>query len=150
VNHAEGQTYLGVTFARRKLGDTTVARVRNVFGKGIGDSEHRRMARMVEQFDEVLGSFGMRGRRVTAAELEWLLYRSVALCMAPPGQLSPVTSGEWERGDLLRSEERFERYRSPYGSTVKLVNRLSGAVRPVAVLAVGRMDPMEITERHAP
>src|SRR5256885_2798035 len=50
VNHAEGQTYLGVTFARRKLGDTTVARVRNVFGKGIGDGEHRRMARMVEQF----------------------------------------------------------------------------------------------------
>src|SRR2546430_13242439 len=95
VNHAEGQTYLGVTFARRKLGDTTFARVRNIFGKGIGDGEHRRMARMVEQFDEVLGSFGMRGRRVGSAELGWLLYRSVALRMAPPAPLSPVPSARW-------------------------------------------------------
>jgi hypothetical protein len=150
VNHAEGQSYLGVTFARRKLGDTMAARARNVFGKGIGDGEHRRMARMVEQFDEVLGSFGMRGRRVTASELEWLLYRSVALCMAPPGQLSPVTSGEWERGDLLALTEQIERYRTPYGSTVKLVNRLTGEERHVAVLAVGRMEPLEIPERHEP
>ncbi len=44
----------------------------------------KRMARTVEQFDEVLGAFGMRGRRATAHELEWLLYRSVALGMAPP------------------------------------------------------------------
>ena len=46
--------------------------------------------RTVEQFDEVLGAFGMRGRRVTAAELEWLLFRSVALGMAPPTVLSGV------------------------------------------------------------
>jgi len=150
VNHAEGQTYLGVTFARRSLGDTLTARVRSVFGRGIADGEHRRMARMVEQFDEVLGMFGMRGRRVTAAELEWLLYRSVALCMAPPVHLSPVSSGEWERGDLLALTEQIERYRTPYGSTVKLVNRLTGEERHIAVLAVGRMEPLEIPERHEP
>ena len=150
VNHAEGQTYLGVTFARRSLGDTLTARVRNVFGKGVADGEHKRMARMVEQFDEVLGMFGMRGRRVTAGELEWLLYRSVALCMAPPAHLSPVTSGEWERGDLLALTEQIERYRTPYGSTVKLVNRLTGEERHVAILAVGRMEPLEIPERHEP
>jgi AAA-like domain len=150
VNHAEGQTYLGVTFARRSLGDTLSARIRNVFGRGIADGEHRRMARMVEQFDEVLGMFGTRGRRVTASELEWLLYRSVALCMAPPAHLSPVTSGEWERGDLLALTEQIERYRTPYGSTVKLVNRLTGEERHVAILAVGRMEPLEIPERHEP
>jgi hypothetical protein len=150
VNHAEGQTYLGVTFARRSLGDTLTARIRNVFGHGATDGEHRRMARMVEQFDEVLGMFGMRGRRVTAGELEWLLYRSVALGMAPPPHLSPVTSGEWERGDLLALTEQIERYRTPYGSTVKLVNRLTGEERHVAVLAVGRMEPLEIPERHEP
>ncbi len=150
VNHAEGQTYLGVTFARRSLGDTLSTRLRNLFGRGIGDGEHRRMARMVEQFDEVLGSFGMRGRRVTVKELEWLLYRSVALGMSPPAQLSPVNSGEWERGDLLALTEQIERYRTPYGSTVKLVNRLTGEERHVAVLAVGRMEPLEIPERHEP
>jgi hypothetical protein len=150
VNHAEGQSYLGITFARRALGDTMKERVRNIFGKGVAGGERRRLARMVEQFDEVLGSFGMRGRRSTSQELEWLLYRSVALCMSPPRWLSPVSDGQWERTDLLALTEQIERYRSPYGSTVKLVNRLTGEERHVAVLAVGRMEPLEIPERHEP
>ncbi|MEH0934396.1 ATP-binding protein [Micromonospora sp. CPCC 205543] len=150
VNHAEGQTYLGVTFARRSLGDSLTERVLRTFGRGTADGERRKLSRTVEQFDEVLGAFGMRGRRVTAQELEWLLYRSVALCMAPPGTLSPVTNGRWERGDLLALTEQVERYRTPYGSTVKLVNRMTGEERHVAVLAVGRMEPLEIPERHEP
>jgi len=150
VNHAEGQTYLGVTFARRSLGDSLVERVRRTFGRGVAEGERRKLGRTVEQFDEVLGAFGMRGRRVTTPELEWLLYRSVALCMAPPGRLSPVTDGHWERGDLLALTEQVERYRTPYGSTVKLVNRMTGEEGHVAVLAVGRMEPLEIPERHEP
>ncbi|MEV4828908.1 ATP-binding protein [Micromonospora sp. NPDC049257] len=150
VNHAEGQTYLGVTFARRSLGDSLTERLLRAFGRGTADGERRKLGRTVEQFDEVLGSFGMRGRRVTAQELEWLLYRSVALCMAPPGTLSPVTNGRWERGDLLALTEQVERYRTPYGTTVKLVNRMTGEERHVAVLAVGRMEPLEIPERHEP
>ena len=150
VNHAEGQTYLGVTFARRSLGNSLTERILRTFGRGVADGERRKLGRTVEQFDEVLGAFGMRGRRVTAGELEWLLYRSVALCMAPPGTLSPITNGQWERGDLLALTEQVERYRSPYGSTVKLVNRMTGEERHVAVLAVGRMEPLEIPERHEP
>ncbi|MEV6693271.1 ATP-binding protein [Micromonospora sp. NPDC051196] len=150
VNHAEGQTYLGVTFARRSLGDSLTERLLRTFGRGVAEGERRKLGRTVEQFDEVLGAFGMRGRRVTAQELEWLLYRSVALCMAPPGALSPITDGRWERGDLLALTEQVERYRTPYGSTVKLVNRMTGEERHVAVLAVGRMEPLEIPERHEP
>ncbi|GAB3796633.1 ATP-binding protein [Micromonospora zhanjiangensis] len=150
VNHAEGQTYLGVTFARRSLGDSFTERILRTFGRGVAEGERRKLGRTVEQFDEVLGAFGMRGRRVTAQELEWLLYRSVALCMAPPGALSPATNGRWERGDLLALTEQVERYRTPYGSTVKLVNRMTGEERHVAVLAVGRMEPLEIPERHEP
>ncbi|WP_320067777.1 ATP-binding protein [Micromonospora sp. RTGN7] len=150
VNHAEGQTYLGVTFARRSLGDSLTERLLRTFGRGVAEGERRKLGRTVEQFDEVLGAFGMRGRRVTAQELEWLLYRSVALCMAPPGTLSPVTESRWERGDLLALTEQVERYRTPYGSTVKLVNRMTGEERHVAVLAVGRMEPLEIPERHEP
>jgi hypothetical protein len=150
VNHAEGQTYLGVTFARRKLGDSLAERLLRAFGRGVPEGERRKLGRTVEQFDEVLGAFGMRGRQVTPHELEWLLYRSVALCMAPPTALSPVTDGRWERGDLLALTEQIERYRTPYGSTVKLVNRMTGEERHVAVLAVGRMEPLEIPERHEP
>ena len=67
VNHAEGQTYLGVTFARRSLGDTFAERILRIFGRGTADGERRKLGRTVEQFDEVLDAFGMRGRRVTAA-----------------------------------------------------------------------------------
>ncbi|WP_374271313.1 ATP-binding protein [Actinoplanes sp. M2I2] len=150
VNHAEGQTYLGVTFARRSLGDTFSERILRMFGKGTSDGERRKLNRAVEQFDEVLNAFGMRGRRVTPQELEWLLFRSVALCMAPPGPLSPVTNGQWDTGDLLALTEQVERYRTPYGSTVKLVNRMTGEERHVAVLSVGRMEPLEIPEKHEP
>jgi hypothetical protein len=149
INHAEGQTYLGISFARRTLGDTFAERIGSLFRRGVADAERRRMARTVEQFDEVLGAFGMRGRRVTAFELEWLLYRSVALCMQPPGQITTLEGG-WDRGDLLALTEQVERYRTPYGSTVKLVNRVSGEERHVAVLTVGRMEPLEIPERHEP
>ncbi|XVV17856.1 ATP-binding protein [Actinoplanes sp. CA-131856] len=150
VNHAEGQTYLGVTFARRSLGDTFSERILRIFGRGTSDSERRKLGRTVEQFDEVLNAFGMRGRRVTPQELEWLLFRSVALCMSPPGPLSPVTNGQWDTGDLLALTEQVERYRTPYGSTVKLVNRMTGEERHVAVLSVGRMEPLEIPEKHEP
>ncbi len=71
--------------------------------------------------------------------------------MAPPERARPrSTNGQWERGDLLALTEQIERYRTPYGSTVKLVNRMTGEERHVAVLAVGRMEPLEIPERHEP
>ncbi|WP_432834425.1 ATP-binding protein [Dactylosporangium sp. CA-092794] len=149
INHAEGQTYLGIAFARRTLGDTFTERIGALFKRGVADAERRRMARTVEQFDEVLGAFGMRGRRVTSFELEWLLYRSVALGMSPPGNITTLDGG-WDAGDLLALTEAVERYRTPYGSTVKLVNRVTGEERHVAVLTVGRMEPLEIPERHEP
>jgi hypothetical protein len=169
MSHAEGHTYLGISFARRTLGDTFAERLGGLFRRGSGDTERRRWARTVEQFDEVLGAFGMRGRRVGAAELEWLLFRSVALGMAPPAVpahraaaartaagrgtarvAAPPAAGGWSRGDLLALTEQIERFRSPYGATTRLVNRLTGEERHVAVLTVGRMEPLEIPERHEP
>jgi hypothetical protein len=147
LSHAEGQTYLGISFARRTIGDTFAERF---LRKGSGEAERKRWARVVEQFDEVLGAFGMRGRRVHAAELEWLLYRSVALGMAPPRLGLAGTSGAWGKGDLLALTEQIERFRSPYGATTRLVNRLTGEERHVAVLTVGRMEPLEIPQRHEP
>ena len=70
--------------------------------------------------------------------------------MAPPRLLGAVGHGDWDRGDLLALTEQIERYRSPYGSSVKLVNRLTGEEQHVAVLTVGRMEPLEIPERHEP
>ena len=114
--------------------------------------ERKRWARTVEQFDEVLGAFGMRGRRVTAAELEWLLYRSVALGMSPPHRCCPGPRGaaSGTRATCSRSPSRSSASARPYGATTRLVNRLTGEERHVAVLTVGRMEPLEIPERHEP
>ncbi len=150
VNHAEGQTFLGVTFARRAIGDSFSERLLKAFGKGTPENERKKLGRQVEQFDEVLAAFGMRGQRAQAFQLEWLLYRSVALGMAPPTGMGAVGHGQWEPGDLLALTENIERYRTPYGSTVKLVNRMTGEERHVAVLTVGRMEPLDIPERHEP
>jgi hypothetical protein len=150
TNHAEGQTFLGISFARRTLGDTFVERFGGLLRRGSSDAERSRLVRTVEQFDEVLGLFGMRGRRVGPAELEWLLYRSVALGMAPPTGVAGFSNGEWAKGDLLALTEQIERFKSPYGATTKLVNRLTGEERHVAVLTVGRMETLEIPERHEP
>ena len=59
-------------------------------------------------------------------------------------------TAHWDTGDLLALTEQVERYRTPYGSTVKLVNRMTGEERHVAVLSVGRMEPLEIPEQHEP
>jgi hypothetical protein len=150
VNHSEGQTFLGVTFARRSLGNSWSETLLRAFGKGTPEGERKKLGRQVEQFDEVLAAFGMRGQRAAAFELEWLLYRSVALGMAVPTDLGTVGHGHWEAGDLLALTENIERYRTPYGSTVKLVNRVTGEERHVAVLTVGRMEPLDIPERHEP
>src|SRR5690606_27616367 len=118
--------------------------------KGSGEAERRRWARVVEQFDEVLGSFGMRGRRVTPAELEWLLYRSVALGMAPPRLLSASGAPQWAKGDLLALTEQIERFGWPEGARRRMASRLRGADRHVAALPVGRMGPLETPPRQEP
>ena len=47
-------------------------------------------------------------------ELEWLLYRSVALVHGPARAAAPrSTNGQWETGDLLALTEQIERYRTP-------------------------------------
>ena len=149
VQHSEGQTYLGISFARRTLTDTLGEKFGRWFNRGTRSTERSRIDRMAEQFDEVLGAFGVRARRATSHELEWLIFRSVALGMEPPELLSGV-GGDWGPGDVLALTEQIERYRTPYGSTVKLVNRLTGEERHVAVLTVGRMEDLEIPERHEP
>ncbi|WP_100448904.1 ATP-binding protein [Glycomyces xiaoerkulensis] len=149
LSHAEGETYLGITFTRRSLFDNLGERFGRLFGRGTRLSERERIEKRSLQFDEVLGSFGVRARRVTTAELEWLVYRSVALGMEPPRLLSGSNS-DWESGDVLALSESIERFRSPYGSTVKLVNRLTGEEKHTAVLTVGRMEELDIPQRHEP
>ena len=67
-----------------------------IFGKGTSDGERRKLGRTVEQFDEVLNAFGMRGRRVTAAGAGMAalpLRRALHGPARPRSPRSPTASG---------------------------------------------------------
>ncbi|WP_245598051.1 ATP-binding protein [Haloglycomyces albus] len=149
LSHSEGETYLGITFARRSLFEQWGDKLSRMFGRSSTLGERERVEKRCQQFDEILGSFGVRARRASTQQIEWLIYRSVALGMEPPAHLSGLGS-DWEIGDTLALTEQIERYRSPYGSSVKLVNRLTGEETHTAIVTVGRMEELEIPQRHEP
>ncbi len=148
----EGEVYLGVVFQRRTMREQAVELMNAIRRRGVGDAERARLAQLVSRFDEVLGAFGMQAHPVTARQLEWLLHRSVALCMPAPLDLSPVSTDTWETGDLLAFTEATRRYRTRYGNTVRLVSEMGDRLveRHVAVLTFGRMEELVIPERNEP
>ncbi len=153
ANMSEGEVYLGVTFQRRTMREQAVELLNTIRRRGVGKAERTRVAQLVRRFDEVLGAFGLQARPASARELEWLIHRSVALCMPAPQQLLSAASSElWEPGDVLAFTEHTLRHRSRYGSTVRLVSRLGDehVERHIAVLTFGRMEELNIPERHEP
>jgi hypothetical protein len=97
-------------------------------------------------FADLLAGHGLSARPATPQALSWLLYQSVGFGLAPlehPGH-------DIDPGDILALTERFDRYRTPYGSTVRILDRHTGAQRYVAVLTVGRMEPLTIPQVHEP
>lgn len=152
TNIAEGETYLGVVFQRRTMREQLVELLNAIRKKGVGTAERARLAQIAGRFDEVLGSFGMRARPVRAEQLEWLLHRSVALCLPAPDRLSAAREDKWVAEDLYAFTENVHRFRSPYGDTVRLVARYGDrhVERHVAVLTFGRMEELHIPEVHEP
>ena len=152
LNHAEGQTFLGITFARRTLGDTFAERLRRHFRPGRPATPSASgWARTVEQFDEVLGAFGMRGRRVTAGRAGVAALPLGRAGHGPARRCSPARpAASGTAATCSPSPSRSSATAPRTASTVKLVNRLTGEERHVAVLTVGRMEPLEIPERHEP
>jgi len=149
---AEGEVYLGVVFQRRTVREQLVEALNGLRRRGTGNAERARLATLVGRFDEVLGSFGMRAQPVSARQLEWLLHRSVALCMPAPAQLSAADDAHWDPEDLHTFTDGVQRFRTRYGSTVRLVSRQGErhVERHVAVLTFGRMEELVVPERHEP
>ena len=139
ANPAEGHTMLGVTFARRRLGEGLTGRLG-------GDGERQRLAARVAGYDDLLAGYGLGARPASATEVAWLLYRSVGLGLVPPERMAT----DLDPGDVFALTEHVDRFRSRYGSTTLLVDRLTGAESWVAVLTVGRMEDLEIPQVHLP
>jgi hypothetical protein len=143
--HATGHTMLGVTFARRTLNPAGMLR-RLRGGAPLAATERDDLHRRVTQFDTVLAAAGLAAHPATEAQVAWLLHRSIALGLPIPDRPSWVR----QPADVLALTEGVLRYRTRYGATTRLVDRFTGAERHIAVLTVGRMEPLDIPEQHEP
>jgi hypothetical protein len=147
AEYAEGQTLLGVTIARRHIGDAAIEFLRVKAGRGgVARSERARLLAKIAKFTDLLKPFGLGAVPATPSQLAWLLYRSVGLGLTPPDRRATSLGPE----DIMALTEHIDRYRTRYGSTTRLVNRQTGEESFVAVLTVGRMEPLEIPQVHDP
>lgn len=138
---ADKEIYLGVRVANRSPSHRAIAAV----WRHPGDIEHARLLSQVEQVTDTVGLPGLQGRPVAAAEMEWLLRRSVGLGLPAPAELSPIGDGTWESQDLHTFTDSVEYAAQPLGRTVQVTGRDAqrSVERHVAVLSVGRVEEIE-------
>jgi hypothetical protein len=146
ANHTEGHTMLGVTFARRHVGDLAADWARRTLRRPGRSSEVQRLVDRVAQFDDLLAGYGLSARPATPAELAWLLYRSIGLGL----RVTHPPATDVEPADILALTEHVDRFRTRYGSTTRVVDRQTGEAAHVAVLTVGRMEELDIPQVHEP
>lgn len=132
-----GRTHLGVTFARPM-------RINLPGRKSTGVTDA--LAKRIENVTAALAAPGMAAQPTTPEELLWLIYRSVGLGHNPPTH-RPGSVGPDDIDEFL---DAIDMVRGPYASTTQIVDRRTGQVRHVAVLTVGRMEPLTIPQVHQP
>jgi hypothetical protein len=141
---AEKEVFLGVRISARPASHRLIAKV----WRHPGNVEHARLLAHVERVTETVGLPGLEGRPATAAEMEWLLRRSIGLGLPAPASLSPIGSGKWETEDLDGFTDDVDYAAQPLARTVQVTGRSpAGTRRPVtrhvAVMSVGRLEEIE-------
>lgn len=136
--YTTSRTQIGVTFTRP-------GRMLRAFDRS-GATDIDALLPQITEVAENLAAGGMQARPCTPTEMTWLMYRSVGIGLTPPvhhpGDVSP--------DDVIEFSERVDWQRSPYASTTKLTDRATGHSVYVAVLTVGRMEPLSIPQEHQP
>ena len=91
---------------------------------------------------------GMRGRPVTAGQMAWLLHRSTHLGFPAPRLRSELDVTEWDAGDLAGLLDQVSWTAEPFATTLRVTGMVDGRTltRHVAILTVGRMQPMTIPQ----
>jgi hypothetical protein len=137
---AEKEIYLGVRLTHRAPSHRLAAAVL----RQPGNIERARLLPILERVTETVGLPGMEGRPATAAEMEWLLRRSIGIGLPAPASLSPVEDAEWQADDLHSFTDAVEYAAVPLGRTVQVTGRGSQPVeRHVAVMSVGRVEEID-------
>jgi hypothetical protein len=137
---AEKEVYLGVRLSSRASSHKMAAAV----WRRPGNVERARLLPLVERVTQTVALPGLEGRPATAAEMEWLLRRSVGLGLPAPVSLSPAEGGEWEPDDLHSFTDQVDYAAVPLGRTVQVTGRGAKPIeRHVAVMSVGRLEEID-------
>jgi hypothetical protein len=143
---ADKEIYLGVRlFEPAGLGGG----VTKLFGGRSRGPARSRIEKDAALVAELVAGAGLFARPVEAAELEWLLHRSLGLGLPAPGVLSPVRDGTWDAEDLFEIADTIACEAEPFGQTVKIIRRGAGrdpVARHAAVLSMGRVESVEVPE----
>lgn len=140
--------YLGVRLSSRTTFDAG-------FGALFGASKREldRLRTKAQTITAIVSREGLAGRPVSAAEMAYLMHRSVALGLPAPVQLSATSNDYWSGTDLGEFAESVTYSHSRGAPTVVVSGRRGerDITRHVAVLTIGRMDSVEIpATRHSP
>jgi len=148
---AEKQIYLGVDYLHRSPLAQLVA--------GLLPRSWRPLARELNAqqgkltgLDTLMARPGMRGAPVTAGQMAWLLHRSTHLGFPAPRLRSELEFNEWGPGDLAGLLDQVSWTADPFATTLKITGVVDGRTvsRHVAILTVGRMQPMTIPQQDLP
>jgi hypothetical protein len=141
--HTVGLTMIGIEFAKGQA--STQALVGKI--RRSADTAADVMDQRIEACTAALAVADVDARPASDHDMAWLLYRSIALGLSHPDR--PALWGG-ALDFVLDLVDSIDRFRGPYDRFTRYVNRLTGDEAYVAVLAVGRTEPLTIPEYDDP
>jgi hypothetical protein len=148
---AEKQVYLGVDYLHRSPLAQLAAGVLPRSWRPLARELNAQQSKL-PALDTLMARPGMRGRPVTAGQMAWLLHRSTHLGFPAPRLLSELDFDEWGPGDLAGLLDQVSWAAEPFATTLRVTGVVDGRTlsRHVAILTVGRMQPMTIPQQDLP
>lgn len=141
--------YYGVSIGR--LSGTRRA-TRRLFGAAV-ERDLGALATDVRAVDQVMAGAGMDARPAGAADLDWLLTRSIGLGLPAPLTSNSAPVEAWSAGDLPEWTDGIEwTSPAPYSPHLVVSGDRDGqrVTRYVSVLTLGRMELPEVPEQWGP
>lgn len=143
-----GVTYLGVTVPTATTADGLLERGKAALGMAAASSADERTYALVDKASAHLAAGGLNARPASAAEMGWLLYRSVGLGL-PIGdiRLLPLDSPDAVQA-VYDAVDVFREHR--YGTVLRMRDAHSGEQRFTTILTLGHTETIAVPERHLP
>ncbi|GAA0617370.1 ATP-binding protein [Streptomyces crystallinus] len=142
--------YYGVRVGRI----TSAGRAVQKLVRGAVDRQLKALQRDITDVDRIMSGPGMSAVPTTASDMDWLMTRSLGLCLPAPLDTRPQPNDRWRADDLHEWTSGTEwTSPSPYSGHILVSGDRHGrrVTRHVAVLTLGRMEWPAIPESgHGP